>query len=75
MQGVTLGYVLQYVGAGGAVLGLIERVTETLGGLGNLLLYLLIILGYLILNQDVGTITLLGVAVVNQGVVECVNVT
>ena len=75
VQGVTLGYVLQYVGAGGAVLGLIERVTETLGGLGNLFFYLLVILGYLVLNKDVGAVTLFGIAVVNKGVVECVNMT
>ena len=59
MQGVTLGYVLQYVGAGCAVLGLIERVSETLGGLGNLLLYLLVIFCNLVFNKNVGAVTLL----------------
>ena len=59
MQSVALLLVLYNACVGGTELSLVERVAETLACLGNLLLNLLIILCYLILDENVGTVALL----------------
>ena len=74
MEGVALLLVLQHTRIGLAELSLIERIAETLACLGYLLVYLLLILAYLVLDEYVGAIALLGVAVVDERVVEGVNV-
>ena len=74
MQSVSLGHVLQHPGIGLAELLLVESVSETLLGLGHFLVYLLVILGDLVFYQIVGAITLLGVLVVYQGIIESVHV-
>ena len=75
MQSVALLLGLLHTFAGFQVLSLIEAVAETLAGLLNLLLDLLIVLGNLILDQHVSTITLLGVTVIDQGIIESIHVT
>ena len=74
MQGVTLLLVLQHAGIGRAELGLIECFAEALACLLLLLFNLLLVLGYLVLDEHVGAVTLLGVAVVYQRVIECIHV-
>ena len=74
VQSVALGLMLQYAGVRAAELCFIESLTETLGGLRHFLVYLVVILGELVFNQYIGTITLLRVAVINQGVVERIHV-
>ena len=59
VQSVALLLVLYNACVGGTELSLVERVAETLACLGNLLLNLLIILCYLILDENVGTVALL----------------
>ena len=74
VQGVALLLVLDDAGIGGAELGLVEGVAKLLGSLGHFLGNLLVILGYLVLDEHVGAVTLLRVAVVDEGVVEGIHV-
>ncbi len=64
---------LEDVLRGSAILRLVKRVAEALTGLSDLLLNLLVVLGQLVLDEDVGAIALLRVAVVDKGVVECIH--
>ena len=57
-----------------AVLCFVERFAETLGCLGHFLVYLFIVLGYLVLDENISAVTLLRVAVVDERVVESVHV-
>ena len=66
------GYV-GYAWIGLAEQSLIETVAETLTGLGNLFFYLVVEFGYVFLDQDVGAIALLAVAVVDQRIIEGVH--
>ncbi len=70
VHGVAFGRGLQYARRGGAVLRLVERLAETLAGLLHLFLDLLVLLGDPILDQHVGSVTLLRILVVDQGIVE-----
>ena len=74
MQGITFGLVFQHTTVGTAELSLIESLTKTLGSFGHFFVYLVIVLGKLVLYQHIGTITFLGIAVVNQRVIESVHV-
>ena len=74
MEGVPLGLVLEHAGVGGAELGLVEGVAEFLGGLGHFFVDFVFDFSQLLLDQDVGAVALLGIAVVDQGVVEGVDV-
>ena len=74
MQCVTLCHVFLYAGVGFAEKSFIEILAETLASLCDFLLNLVVHLGNLLLDQHIGAITLLGVAIVDQRVVECVNV-
>ena len=74
MKSVALLLMLEHTGIGSAEFLLIKGVAELLGGLGNLLVYLLLVLGYLVFDEHVGTITLLGVAVIDKWVVERIDV-
>ena len=74
VQRVALLLVLHHAGVGLAELLLVEGVAEALACLGHLLLYLFVVLCYLVLNQVVGAVALLRVAVVYQRVVESVHV-
>ena len=73
MQSITLLLVLQHTGVGGAELSLIKGLAKTFGCLVHLLLNLLIVLSQLVLDEHVGAITLLRVAVIYQGVIEGIN--
>ncbi len=73
MESVALGHGLGHTGIGLAKHGLVKRLAETLGGFLYLLVDFLVIFGELVLDEDIGAVTLLGVAVVNQGVVESVD--
>ena len=73
VQGVALLLVFQHAGVGSTELCLIEGIAKTLGSLGHFLVYLFVILGYLVFDEYVGTIAFLGVAVVDEGVIECVH--
>ena len=72
MQGITLLLVLQHTGVGRAELGLVEGVA--LGSLGHFLVYLFVVLGYLVFDEHVGAVALLRIAVIDEGIVECVHV-
>ena len=74
MKSVALLLMLEHTGIGSTEFLLIKGVAELLGGLGNLLVYLLLVLGYLVFDEHVGTITLLGVAVIDKWVVERIDV-
>ena len=56
------------------ILSLVEAVAETLTSLLHFLLDLLVVLGNLILDEHIGTIALLRVAVVDEGIVEGIHV-
>ena len=75
VQRITLLCQLQYLGRGGTILCLVEVLLETLARLLHLLVYLLIVLGHLVLDEHIGTIALLRVTVVDEGVVESIHMT
>ncbi len=74
MELLTLLDVLCHAGIGLAIECFVERFAESLGGFGHLFLDLVVDLGYLLFDEHVGAIALLGVAVVDQRIVECVDV-
>ena len=74
VQCAFLGFVLQHAGVGAAELGFVEGFAETLACFGDFFLDFLFVLAYLVFNENVGAVTLLRVAVVDEGVVECVDV-
>ncbi len=74
VQLVALGLMLQYARVGLAEHSLVERLAETLSGLGHLLVNLLVEFGNLVLYQHVGAVALLAVAVVYKRIVERVHV-
>ena len=65
---------LEDTGIGLAKLRLVEGIAELLGGLGHFLVDLLLDLRQVVLDQDIGTITLLRVLIIDQRVVERVDV-
>ena len=74
MQRVALGFGLSHTRACLEILLLIEAVAEALAGFLHFLLNLVVVLCNLVLNQYIGTITLLRVAVVDEGIVESIHV-
>ena len=74
MQGITLLQVLQYTWIGLTELGFVEGVAKLFLGLSHFLGHLLLILGYLVFDEHVGTIAFFGVAVINERVIESVHV-
>ena len=74
VQGVAFGLMFEHAGVGGAELGFVESIAEALGCFGNFLVNLLVVFGYLVLNEYVSAVALLAVAVVDEGVVEGVDV-
>ena len=74
VQGVEFGLMLEHAAVGGAELGLVEGVAEAFLSLGHFLVDFLLNLGELILDEHVGAVALLAVAVVDEGVVEGVDV-
>ena len=75
MEIIKLLLVLQYTRVGSTELSLIEAIAEALLSLGNLLGNLLLILSHVILDEHIGTITLLGITVIDQWVVEGIHMT
>ena len=73
VQCVTLRLMLQHTRIGLAEHNLVETLAEAFGGLGHLLLYFILDFGNLLLDKHIGTIAFLGIAVVNQRVIECIN--
>ena len=74
VQVVVFLLVLDDTGIGGAELRLVEGVAILFLGLLDLLLNLVLILCHLLLDEYVGAIALLGVAVVDEGIVEGIDV-
>ena len=74
MQGVALLLDFEHAWRGGEVLLLVKGLLEALACLGHFLLYLLIVLSYLILDEHICTIALLRVAIVDEGIVESIDV-
>ena len=74
MQSIALLLVLQNTLVCSAELCLVELVAETLLCLVYLLLYLIFVLCHLVLDEDISTVTLLRVAIVDERVVEGINV-
>ena len=74
MERIAFLLVLEHAWVGLTELGLVEAVAKTLGGLLHLFVDFLLILGNLVLDEHIGTIALLRVAVVDEGVVEGVDV-
>ena len=73
VQDVALLLVLEDAGVGLAEHCLVELVAEALGSLLTLLVDLLLDLGNLVLDEDIGAIALLAVTVVDQGIVERIH--
>ena len=65
----------KHVGVGCAELLLVERLAELLAALLNLLVDFFLNLSEIVLDEHVGTVTLLRVLVVNERIVECAHVT
>ena len=74
MQSVALSLILQYTCIGAAEFFFVERVTVFLCSLSYFFINLFFVFSNLIFNQDIGTITFLRIAVVNQWVIERINV-
>ena len=74
MEVIKLLLVLQNARISCTELSLIKAIAEALLSLGNLLGNLLLILSHVILDEHIGTITLLCIAVINQRVVESIYV-
>ena len=72
---VKLLLVLQHAGVGIAELGLVKGFAELLPCLLHLLVYFVLVLRHLLFYEHVGAVTLLGVAIINEWVVESVHVT
>ena len=70
VHGIPAGERLRHAGRGLAVLRLVERLAETLAGLLDLLLHLLVLFGDPLLDEHVGAVALLRIPVVDQRVVE-----
>ena len=75
VEGVALALKFKDAAIGGTELCLVKGIAEALAGLGDFLVDLLIVLGHLVLNEDIGAIALLRIAVVDEGVVESIHVT
>ena len=75
MHLVPLGLLAEDIGVGGPELGLVEGLSETLAALRDLLVHLLLDLPEEVLDEDVGTIPLLGILIVDERVVEGAHVT
>ena len=71
---VPVGLFAEDVGVGLAEFGFVEAVSEALATLLNLLVDLLLDLGEIVLYENIGAIALLGVTVVDEGVIEGGNV-
>ncbi|MPM82618.1 hypothetical protein SDC9_129680 [bioreactor metagenome] len=65
---------LKHAAVGRAELLLVKRFAELLSSFGYLFVDFIIVFGKLVFNQYIGTITFLGVFVVNQRIVKCINV-
>ena len=74
VQLFPLSLILEYAAVGRAELCFVEALAELLRSLGYLLIYLLLDLGQLILDEDVSAVALLRVLVVDEGVIEGVDV-
>ena len=74
MQGIALLLDLEHARRCGKILLFIERLLEALTSLSHFLLDLLIVFCQLILDEHICTIALLRVAVVDEGIVECIDV-
>ncbi len=74
MNLVPFGLLTQHVGVGGAELLLVEGIAKLLAALGHFLLDFFLNLAQEILNQDIGSVTLLGILVVDERVVEGTHV-
>jgi len=71
---IAFSLMLQHTCIGAAELCFIKSFSKLFGGFGNFLVDFIIVFSQLVLNQNIGTIAFLRVAVVNQGVIESVNV-
>ncbi len=74
MNLVPLSLFTQHVGVGSAELGLVKGVSEPLFALSHLFFNLFLNLAQVILNENIGTISLLGILVVDERVVKCAYV-
>ena len=73
MDLVPLSLVFKHTSVSCAELGFVESIAEFLCGLGHFLIHLLLYLCQVIFDQHIGTIPLLGIFVVDQGVIERVD--
>jgi len=74
VQGIAFLLVLQHAGIGRAELSLVEGIAVFLGCLGHFFVDFVIILGYLVLDEHIGAVAFLRVAVVDEGVVKRIHV-
>ena len=70
MDLVPLGFLAEDVGVCGAELSLVKRFSKAFFTLCNLLFYLLLNLAQVVLYKDIGTISFLGILIVDKGIVE-----
>ena len=74
MNLVPLGLLAEDVGICGAELSLVKGISKAFFTLCNLFLYLLLYLAQIVLYKDVCAVALLGIFIVDKGIVECSNV-
>ncbi len=75
VQRVAAGLMLEYAGVGLTEQCFVKALAEAFGGFLDFFVNLVVVFGYLVFDEHVGAIALLGVAVVNQGIVEGIHVT
>jgi len=51
----------------------IERITKPLPGFFNLLIDLILYFSHMLFNKHIGPVPLLGILIVNKGIIECIH--
>ena len=75
MNLVVFGLLAQHIRIGCTELCLVEGISELLATFLNLFIHLILNLGEIVLDQNIGAISLLGILIVDKRVVECAHVT
>ena len=74
VEGIALLDEFAHAAVGGAEFGFVKRLFEALAALGHFFFDLLVVLGHLVLDEDVGAVAFLGILVVDERIVEGIDV-
>ena len=74
VEGIALLDEFAHTAVGGAEFGFVKRLFEALAAFGHFFLDLLVVLGHLVLDEDVGAVAFLGILVVDERIVEGIDV-